>query len=433
MNKLQVNCNQVDITPSEPVVLSGYANRIGLSAGIHRSLSSRCVALKAGGEIACLITNDLVDIMPEMTQEIIHTIAQETGIPATHIFVHAIHTHSAPVMEYGSSESNDRYIPWAVSQIVQNGVRTVIDTGSFQTCSVQYGSGRCDISANRRLIDPLTGIAAKAANTQGPNDQEVNILQMANSAGMPVATLFNYACHPVVLGYESVSVSTDYPGAARETIEQALGGMAIFLNGAAGNINPCLTDQIGPAIADQEGRKLGLAVLDSTMDEWDGLLDIRVEKRTIQLPYRDQNMTAERFDREVERRLDEQTEFHNWQQDLRKWGDMMIRRLKSGTVPDSCSIEISAMRLGPAAFLLSQGEVFNEFQIRAKRDCPGKKVFFVAYTNGSRGYIPTAEAFSHKGYEVDQAYVYLEEPSPLTPEADHIYMNAVNEVLREIS
>jgi hypothetical protein len=432
MNALFVNCNKTDITPSESVVLTGYANRNGLSTRVHRSLSSRCAAIKVGGETACLVANDLLDIMPEMTQEIIRRIADEGAIPAGSIFVHAIHTHSAAGMEYGLSEANDRYIPWAISRIVQNAVKTVRETAAYQTCSVRYGSTRCDISANRRLIDPQTGLAAKVSNIQGENDQEVNILQMVNSAGVPVMTLFNYACHPVILGYDSTAVSTDYPGAARETIEQALGGMAIFLNGAAGNINPCLTDQTDPAIADQEGRKLGSAVLNSTLDVWTGSVDIQVRDRTVQLPYRDQHMTAERFLREVERRLGEQTEFHNWQQDLRKWSTVMIDHLKSGSVPDTCSIAVSAMSIGPAVFLLSQGEVFIEYQIRAKQNCPSKKVFFIAYTNGLKGYIPTAEAFLHKGYEVDQAYVYMEEPSPLTPEADIIYMHAVNDLLREV-
>jgi hypothetical protein len=105
----------------------------------------------------------------------------------------------------------------------------------------------------------------------------------------------------------------------------------------------------------------------------------------------------------------------------------------SGTLPDACTIEIGAFRIGPAVFLLSQGEVFNEYQLRAKRSSPEEKVFFVAYTNGMRGYIPTAEAFRSKGYEVDQAYVYMEEPSPLTPEAEDIYMNAISSLLRELT
>jgi Neutral/alkaline non-lysosomal ceramidase, N-terminal len=432
MNALYVNCNTIDITPSESVVLTGYANRNGLSTSVHRSLSSRCAVLKVGGEIACLVADDLLDIMPQMTQEIIHRIAEETAIPASRIFIHAIHTHSAPGMEYGLSEANDRYIGWVTSRIVQNAAKTFLESSAYQTCSVRYGSAQCDISSNRRLIDPQTGVAAKVSNIQGANDREVAILQMVNSFGVPVVTLFNFACHPVILGYDSTVVSTDYPGAARETIEHALGGMAIFLNGAAGNINPCLTDQTDPAIVDQEGRKLGQAVVHSRLDVWNGSLDVHSANRTIQLPYRDQHMTAERFLREVERRLGEQTEFHNWQQDLRKWSAVMIDHLDKGTVPDTCSIAIGAIRIGPAVFLLSQGEVFIEYQIRAKQRCPGKKVIFAAYTNGMKGYIPTEEAFRHHGYEVDQAYVYMEEPSPLTPDADQIYMNAVNDLLREV-
>jgi neutral ceramidase len=432
MNALYVNCNQTDISPSESVVLAGYANRVGLSTSIHRPLSSRCALLKVGGESTCLIANDLLDITPEMTQEIIRRIADEAAVPAASIFVHAIHTHSAPVMEYGASESNDRYIRWAISRIVQNAVRTVVQTEAYQVCSLRYGSARCDISANRRLIDPQTGLAAKVSNTRGANDQEVNILQMVNSAGSPVVTLLNYACHPVILGYDSVVVSTDYPGAARETIEQVLGGIAIFLNGAAGNINPCLTDETNPAIADQEGRKLGAAVVNATMEAWNGPFDIKARNHIVEIPYRDQKMTAERFQHEVKRRLNEQTEFHNWRQDLRRWSSVMIDHLDRGSLPDTCSIAVTAMRMGPAVFLLSQGEVFIEFQIRAKQDCPAMKVFFVAYTNGLKGYIPTAEAFRQKGYEVDQAYVYMDEPSPLTPEADQIYMNAVNDLLREV-
>ena len=111
----------------------------------------------------------------------------------------------------------------------------------------------------------------------------------------------------------------------------------------------------------------------------------------------------------------------------------MIRRLGEGTVPDTCSIDISLMNMGPAVFLWSQGEVFNEYQMRAKRECTDRKVYFVAYTHGTKGYIPTADAFLHKGYEVDQAYVYLDEPSPLTPDTDHIYMSALRDLLRESS
>ncbi len=432
MNRIDVNCSQVDITPAEPVMLSGYANRKGLSTKIHRPLSSRCVALKAASCTVCLIVNDLVDIMPEPTHEIIARTARGAGIPEDVVFVHAIHTHSGPVMEHGFTEANDRYINWAVDRIVQSAVRTIRETEKYQSCFMRQGTSTCDISASRRLIDPQTGVALKVSNTLSTIDREVRILQLVSDAGRPVVTLFNYACHPVVLGYDSVVVSTDYPGAAREAIEKALGGMAVFLNGAAGDINPFLTDHTDPAAADQEGMKLGSAVLRATLETWEGEVDIRIRNQVIQLPYRDQNMTAEQFDHEVERRLGDQTEFFNWRQDLRTWADAMIARLKKGFVPNTCDIEVAAVKIGPVLFVLSQGEVFNAYQMRAKENFPNEKVFFVAYMNGTRGYIPTAEAFKHGGYEVDQAYIYSEEPSPLTPETERVYADAVNALLSAI-
>jgi neutral ceramidase len=433
MNRLDVNCSQVDITPAEPVMLSGYANRKGLSTKIHRPLSSRCVAFRAGSSTLCLIVNDLVDIMPEPTHDMIARIVRGASIPEDVVFVHAIHTHSGPVMEHGFTEANDRYINWAVDRIVQNAVRTIVETEKYQSCSIRQGRSMCDISASRRRIDPQTGVALKVANAESAIDREVRILQLVNDTGKAVLTLFNYACHPVVLGYDSLVVSTDYPGAAREAIEKALGGMAVFLNGAAGDINPFLTDQTDPAVADREGMKLASVVLRATLETWEGEVDIRIRNQVIHLPYRDQNMTAERFDREVERRLGDQTEFFNWRQDLRTWGDAMIIGLKNGTVPNTCSIEAAALKIGPVVFVLSQGEVFNAYQMRAKQNFPSEKIFFVGYINGTRGYIPTAEAFKHGGYEVDQAYIYSGEPSPLTPETERVYMDALNALLRAVS
>ena len=40
MEPLSFNFGMMDITPDEPVVLAGYANRVGLSQGIHQPLTS---------------------------------------------------------------------------------------------------------------------------------------------------------------------------------------------------------------------------------------------------------------------------------------------------------------------------------------------------------------------------------------------------------
>jgi hypothetical protein len=57
----------------------------------------------------------------------------------------------------------------------------------------------------------------------------------------------------------------------------------------------------------------------------------------------------------------------------------------------------------------SQGEPFAEIGMAIKGRSPFAHTWFGGYTGGWAAYIPTAEAYPHKGYEVDT--------TPFTPEA----------------
>lgn len=45
---------------------------------------------------------------------------------------------------------------------------------------------------------------------------------------------------------------------------------------------------------------------------------------------------------------------------------------------------------------------------------------------------PDELAFEEGGYEVDQAYIYLGEPSPLLPASDSIFMGKINTLIRNL-
>jgi len=57
----------------------------------------------------------------------------------------------------------------------------------------------------------------------------------------------------------------------------------------------------------------------------------------------------------------------------------------------------------------TQGEPFVEIGLAIKERSPFEHTWFGGYTSGWAGYIPTADAYPLKGYEV--------ETSPFTPEA----------------
>ena len=70
------------------------------------------------------------------------------------------------------------------------------------------------------------------------------------------------------------------------------------------------------------------------------------------------------------------------------------------------AFEIQAMRIGEAALVAYPGEMFVDYQLEMDRVSPFKKTITLGYSNGCIGYVPTAEAFSEGGYEVDHAFRY---------------------------
>jgi hypothetical protein len=65
--------------------------------------------------------------------------------------------------------------------------------------------------------------------------------------------------------------------------------------------------------------------------------------------------------------------------------------------------EMQALRLGDLALASAPAEVFTENGTLVKRESPADDTFFLGYTNGSIGYVPTRQAYPEGGYEVTHA------------------------------
>jgi neutral ceramidase len=383
MKRLLFNYNLIDITPLEYLFLGGFANRKGLSREIHRRLTSRCVVLKQEEVIICLIVNDLMDVGPGIIQSVKDIIVQKTGMNIDSILITSIHTHSAPEMEYGRSEANDRYIDLVIEGISENAVRTITDTTGFKTANVKYGKSECDINIARRDVKPEDGgIAYRVGDLDGLRDEEVGVLQLADDSGSQNVTIFNYACHPVTLGYESNYISTDYPGRAREVVEQKEGGMAVFLNGAAGDLNPREAHFADPVKTDSIGERLGKAVLSAEMNIEDEPLYLKTIAKTIRVPFRDQVITKEHIAAEAKRKASDITEFFTWQEMLDRWEKKVYEMIDKNEIQKFFPFKINIVKLGRAIIFFTQGELFVKYQLELKRLFPDYHVFCVAYVHG---------------------------------------------------
>jgi hypothetical protein len=220
------------------------------------------------------------------------------------------------------------------------------------------------------------------------------VIAIDGADGRPIATLVNFACHPVVLGPENLEISADYPGAMMAKVEAAGGGQAMFVQGAAGDINP-FWDKTAPADGGfEQMKKMGETLAAEVLRVRGALRDaadvarLAVRTETVQLGPR-WNLD----DPEVEAAF-RRNEF-GW----------IFERYRA-RFPLERDAELSVVlfddRLAIGFF---PGEFFVEHGLRFKRESRVKDTVFAGYTNGALGYFPTIRAAAEGGYGATEATI----------------------------
>jgi len=69
-------------------------------------------------------------------------------------------------------------------------------------------------------------------------DPQLGLFRVDGADGRPLATLWNFAIHGTCYGASNMKFSGDIMGKVSENIEKKLGGVALFVNGDAGDIAP---------------------------------------------------------------------------------------------------------------------------------------------------------------------------------------------------
>jgi hypothetical protein len=241
-------------------------------------------------------------------------------------------------------------------------------------------------------IREFEGAIRLGANPLGTIDEEVGVLRVDTSDGAPLAVMVNYACHGTALGGRNATVCGDWIGSAMTTLEDRLGAVPIYIQGAAGDINPRFvggldgnvdsierTEKLGEEFAEEVVRVYGripTRPLESP--------SIRIASRTLLLP---------RCYRELF-------------QDFRN------------TAVEAPS---TAVRIGDLTWVSFPGEMFHEIGRKVKHASPTRITFLSGYTNGSIGYFPTQAAFSEGGYEPATSH--------LDPTAEGHYLRQVADLM----
>ncbi len=369
-----------DITPKEPVPMWGYGERHAeLSDGILDPLFASAIVIQAGDSKLAIIGLDLGRSPSEKSlQRIRERIKSAAGIE--HSFIAGSHTHHGPVLELtdekgkgkGRFDAAIRYY-----QQMEDGIVDAIVEADKSLVPVKIANGikeLDDFNRNRHTkLQPA------------PVDRSLGVMRLDDaSTGKSVAVLVTFTGHPTSIPAQTRKFSADYVGAMKSTVEKELGGTAIFMQGASGDLSINKSshgDHVG------FGQALGREVLKLAAS----LQPVLVDKPSLVV-------------KEEQFRFDSRTDLSNPMVRI-AFSAAFFPELVSNFMDefaDGIRPRITVALLnGDIAMVGASGEFFCQHAIRLRERVKGKQLFFFGYCNGYHQYFPTIEGAAEGGYGAD--------------------------------
>lgn len=387
---------RVVITPPIGTPLAGYSARVGVSVGVYDELFARAMYLNFGGEEVVLVSADVLGVPAPMRERIEAGIRERIGVSADRVVISATHTHSGPDL-VGNFRGED---PTLVEMFVRKVVGAVEAASKhvFDVEGFSAARGRCrDVVVNRRNIK------------EGPVDPDVNVLTFfSGDAGF---SILNFTCHAVVMGHNNLYISRDYPGAFVDYFEEYAGNLAMFFNGACGNINPLTpntdlsrvydrsvgtfeeVEWMGDVLAHEASRVLLLS-------RREPVKEFAFKSRIVELELQERPPLAELEEKlkEVEERVAREKTAEALYE-LYKAKTAIYRVKMVGEGARSYRVRIAALRVNDAAIVFLPTELFVEIGLGVKEKSPFGLTAVAGYSNDYFGYVPIAEAYREGGYE----------------------------------
>jgi neutral ceramidase len=396
------------ITPPPGISLMGYGNRIQGNIGVHDDLYVTTLVLDDGVTRAAILTADHTFINTRIVDKIKNRLQDEVNIAPDGVFICCSHTHAAPIgyADENSGEEDRAYIQYLMNQLVDSAIEA---WQSAQPVSLRAGKSEANININRRerVAD---GSIIIGNNPAGVVDHSVQVVQVVAEQNKVVATLVNYACHPVVMGPLNRLASADWVGAMRGRVESSIPGLCLFIQGTTADINPRKmrwTDDNWDEVEEQ-GQAVGDAVLTACNQlETLNITPIQANQTTEWLKVKPTSgypaqirafIPDAKSDGEIRAAI---KQGFPWHTELDERADGVYSAMNGGL-----------LRIGDWALATLETEPFTETGLTIKAASPAKVTFVAGYTNGCNSYLPVQSAYADGGYEVETAPLFYGLPAP---------------------
>ena len=373
--------------PWTPDAMKGYVGRRRRpSEGIHDPLLVTVLALEVDGVRAVLAGLDTLVVSAEFTAGVRDALAAE-GVPPANVLLGASHTHSGPdLFAWWEGDPAAAPAPMAAEHTVAAARRAL---ERLEDAELAFGLGSLDYaSVNRR------------DEARGAIDPSVTVLRVTSArTGASLGLVVGFACHPVTLDYSNFLFSADYVAALRGTLATAYpGAITVFLNGAAGNINPARFPY------EQRANIYIPQTLENYPVYWGGFADaerlgrtlageaIKAAERALPLEAAapEARVTPLRLPLKRGEALQQYLDFMHFTSEA---------YCRSLTEPAELESEVQAIEVGPLRIAALPGEVFVEIGLAIKEAARSEPLLLVGFANDDVRYVMTDDAYVAGQYE----------------------------------
>ncbi|WP_337174848.1 neutral/alkaline non-lysosomal ceramidase N-terminal domain-containing protein [Paludisphaera sp.] len=421
--EVPVGVARIDVTPTHPVVLTGYGHRVGEFEGIDAPIWARAMAI--GDDPAVVVAVDNCGVPAPVVAEVRRRVAESKAFDPARLAVASTHTHSAPQLAGYAPliwdgratpeqvEHIARYTEWLTGKIVEVATAAVRDR---KPAELSWGQGRATFGGNRRLM--IDGVwRGFAFAEKAPVDHSMPAI-FARRGGELVGVWANYACHCTSAGADN-RVGGDWAGFAAEEIERdAPGATAVITIGCGADVGPQPTGNIG--LSRRHGRALADAV--AALAKAPGVplaAGPEVVEVSIELP------------------LEAAPGREHWENEAKREGfegrharRMLAQLDRDGKLPESVPYPIAGWRFGDAlAIVFLPGEVTVDYAVRLKSEMDWTRLWINAWSNDVPGYIPSKRVLAEGGYEADFSQIYYDHPTRYAPAVEDVLVSAVESLL----
>ena len=415
-----------DITPPVDIYSRNWgAAKYDQAESIHKPLCVTAISIASQEHSTPLVLLDF-DLGWWRTESLFQSfqkrLLDELSLQSSELIIAFSHTHAgAAFVDEDPSLPGSELVEDYLQHILQTAIETARLAINNETEAIlDWHTGHCDLASNRDFIDPTPNSHRIVCgyNPHGKADDTLLVGRVTNSQGTIIATLVNYACHPTTLAWENRTISPDYIGAMRETIEAVTNAPALFLQGVSGELSPRYQYVGDTTVADRHGRQLGFSALatleameppatklvfDSVMESGAPLAiwrhqssppseKLQALESSIELPLNDwpsaeelekQQLACE--DRTVQERL-------RRQRDIR-------RGVGDG---QTYSLPVYAWKIGDVVLIGSKAEAYSVLQTELRSHFPQETLVCMNLINGSIGYLAPRELYEQNVYQVWQ-------------------------------